>query len=163
MSLKLYSTEFMQRRPCPLKDGALDGTIVEGLFVIDTDGTGYDLVSGVADTFNVYQIWTGRKTASNNQRTDVAAIMQSVADVTEESGYAIFAGQVTGLFGQYIVQIGAECYDATAHGSQPAITLRNQALTVEDGQIVGADTADPVIAYVDALPDSDGFLTIRRV
>lgn len=166
MSLKLISTEGMQRRPCPLATDADTADMVEGLF-IQQGATGFDVADG--SVANVYQIWTGKRTwwsddnlevSSPSQRTDVEAIVRTVDDETTATGKAMVSGQVTGLFGEYIAE--TDQFVGT-----PAV---NAALTVNsDGKLEAIEAEDEdslTFAYVDAaLADSshDGMLRFRRV
>lgn len=178
MSLNLYSTEFMTRRECrlkkyiDLKESVLGGAIREGQFIVNEGDDLFRLANLAGATlidspetkvFNVYQVWTGKRASSNvwtgkrsnpdNQRTDVEAILSSyeVGEDTVDS-----AGQVTGLFGQYIAEVDSNCFTGEEFD-------QNAPLTVEDGKLKVAEGGDPVIAYVDQFPTADGLLRFRRV
>ena len=177
MSLKLFSTEFMTRRECRLKefidkkDSVPGHEIREGQFVVN-EGDNLFRLANLADdslidspedkVYNVYQVWTGKRTTDNvwtgkrvqpdNQRTDVEAILSSYEDGEVKDS----AGQVTGLFGQYIAEVNSTAFIGDSFD-------QNAPLTVEDGKLKEAEETDPVIAYVDQWPTENGGLRFRRV
>ena len=147
MSLKLYSTEFMTRRECKV-DAAVDA--IEGQFVANKGDNVFGLASA---TYNVYQVWTGRKTDGAGIRTDIQAIL------TDENPTVDAIGQVTGLFGQYIAEVNDDCFTEPVGG-----WTINMPLTVTAGLLVEATGDAPIVAYVDELPvNNDSLLRFRRV
>ena len=164
MSLKLYSTEFMTRRECRLKNGVV---AIEGQFVQTEGDNIYILADGT--TSNVYQVWTGKHDQSNRiedggdesglaQRTDVEAIMDPYDSTGDGTLDKASGGQITGLFGQYIAE--TDQYTGTI-----AIDGINGDLTCASGKLVAWTEGDSVVAVVDEIPANtdSGYLRYKRV